>query len=97
MATPGRRRGKKAYHVNLVKQWKDPPQALVPNMMSVVEEDDADEELTDLNLWEQEEIQFDGTKLETPNLSSDEQRQLLHCYKIMSMCSVQCQEEHNSD
>ena len=72
--TPGRRREKKVYHINLLKKWNSAPEKA---MLAVMESRGAEgPEAGGLYLWGSE-IQMTMDEIETPGLGSEERQQLL--------------------
>ena len=72
--TPGRRREKKVYHINLLKKWNSAPEKA---MLAVMESRGAvGPEAGGLYLWGSE-IQITMDEIETPGLGSEERQQLL--------------------
>ena len=72
--TPGRRREKKVYHINLLKKWNSAPEKA---MLAVMESRGAESpEAGGLYLWGSE-IQMTMDEIETPGLGFKERQQLL--------------------
>lgn len=75
VATP---RGRKTYHVNLLKWWKLPPTPAVPNLLAVLDGKLEDKQEPGFCSWGPEtEMEVDISQIQTPELTMEEREQLL--------------------
>ena len=75
--TPGRRKEKKIYHINLLKRW-NPPSPLKNAFLAImVGESEADPEPGDIIPWDWNMLNRATDQFETPDLTKSERQQLL--------------------